>query len=311
MKNLGKKTVQNHFAAHAEEWLRASYEGGDFDYPTAYHRARIVSGILAAKDTPLTVADLGCGGGDLAILLAGQGHTVTGVDQVERMVAIADGRKDGLPETVRRNVTFRHGELETTGLKHGHFDAVTSMGVIGYLDSDDILFRTAHDLLKPGGLFLVSCRNRLFNMNSLSYRTLNEIEAGTAPALIEETEAYCAPIPTEETAEFLARLKAQAAILDEVDLSGRSDEPVQGPDDQPHIEARQHTPKDINETARRLGFRPTKTVGVHPHLIDPRLNRLLPPKVFNAVSTALEAFEELPASLLWSSVFISVFEKNA
>ena len=310
MKTLDKKIVVDHFAAHAEEWLRASYDGGDYDYPTALHRARIVSGILADFETPQSVADLGCGGGDLAILLAGQGHTVTGVDQVEHMVAIADARKDELPETVRRNVTFRHGELENTGLGHGQFDAVLSMGVIGYLDSDEVLFRTAHDLLKPGGLFLVSCRNRLFNMNSLSYRTLNEIEAGTAPAIIEEMETYCAPIPTGDAAAFLTNLAAQIAVLGEAGLGGTSGGDTKEVDDQAHIEARQHTPKALDETALRLGFTPKKIYGVHPHLIDPRLNKLLPPKVFNAFSAALEALEHLPVSLLWSSVFISIFEKD-
>lgn len=308
---MDKKTVEDHFEAHAEEWLRDSYEGDGYTYPTAYHRARIVSRILGSDSGPLTIADLGCGGGDLAILLARQGHRVCGVDQVERMVEIAEARKAELPENIRNNVTFTQGELENSGLPEQEFDAVTSMGVIGYLDNDGILFRTAHDLLKPGGLFLVSCRNRLFNMNSLSFRTLNEIEAGTAPALIEEMETYCAPVPAEDAAAFLTRLEMQSAALGEAGASGESkgEEPVAG--EQPHIEARQHTPKGLNETARGLGFTPKETHGVHPHLIDPRLNRLLPPKVFNGISTALEALEHLPVSLLWSSVFISVFEKDA
>ena len=42
--------------------------------------------------------------------------------------------------------------------------------------------------------------------------------------------------------------------------------------------------------------------------IDPNINKLLPPKVFNQISSCLNVLEDLPVSLTWSSVFIGAFK---
>ena len=43
---------------------------------------------------------------------------------------------------------------------------MTAMGLIEYLPDDDGLFAEAARLLRPGGRFAVSCRNRLYNLQS-------------------------------------------------------------------------------------------------------------------------------------------------
>lgn len=102
---MQKKPVKEHFEAHAEDWIASSYQGDGFTYPTAHHRARIVSRCLSEKKPPgsdgLLVADLGCGGGNLAIELAHQGHQVDGVDQAEKMIAIATQAKKTCPPNDR------------------------------------------------------------------------------------------------------------------------------------------------------------------------------------------------------------------
>lgn len=308
---MDKNAAKRHFGRHADEWLRESYQGDGYDYPTAHHRVRIVCKILADRDAPLTVADLGCGGGNLAITLAAKGHRVTGVDQTAKMIEIANAAKSTLPPEAQDNVAFIEAPIESSGLPAASFDAVIAMGVIGYQENDDGLFETAASLLKPQGLFLVSCRNRLFNMASPSFRTFNEIEAGTAPALIHEADEFCRPVPAADARAFVARIKAEAeAAAQAADTLGTT-ETGRAADERPHIEARQHTPKELEKTADSHGFDVETIYGVHPHLIDPRVNRLLPPGVFNTISTSLEALEHLPVSLLWSSAFISVCEKRA
>ena len=192
---------------------------------------------------------------------------------------------------------------------------MVSMGVIGYLDDDDVLFRAARRLLKPGGVFILSCRNRLFNMNSLSFRTMNEIESGGAPALLEEISELYQPIPVEDSAAMVERLKKisdglSGRPLDNETGQAGAGKDKSGPRSKPALEARQHTPRGIEKAAGKNAMTCRAFYGVHPHLIDPNVVGLLPPGVFNELSSCLESLEHLPVSLVWSSVFIGVLEKD-
>ena len=309
---MKQPSAKEHFEAHADSWLADHYGEASYVYPTPRHRIRIVLDILSTLSPGLNIVDIGCGGGDLALALVEQGHTVVGLDQSERMVEIAEGRSLSLAEDEQSKVRFMVRGIDQIDVPPSSFDVVTSMGVIGYLDNDDDLFRAALGGLKPGGLFVVSCRNRLFNLNSLSHRTVREFDSGAAPALIEEMAEYCQDVPFAEAEAFVGRLRG----LPETSITRASQSDTvgapAGDENTDHlIEARQHTPRELTKTATRHGLISRGFHGVNPHLIDPRLNRLLPPGVFNLVSSALEAFENLPVSLLWSSVFIGVFEKPA
>ncbi|MBO6948127.1 MAG: methyltransferase domain-containing protein [Rhodospirillales bacterium] len=303
-----KKQVKDHFNAHAESWVENSYQGWGHVYPTALHRADVLCGIFANTGQGLRIADLGCGAGNLAVRLATEGHDVTGVDQAENMIGLAEARAADAGAGVQGRVRFHHAELEDPGLPAASFDAAYSMGVIGYLESDDPLFATAAKILKPGGLLCVSARNRLFNIASPSYRTTRDAEAGATGRLIEEMSSYYRQVPEAETRDFLRRLAAVATELAEAPFEGLAPERTERLSEEPVLEARQHTPKDLAGSAERFGFRLTGLHGVHPHLIDPNLNRLLAPGVFNALCSALEPMAHLPVSMAWSSAFIGVFE---
>ncbi len=312
---MKKGAVQSHFDIHAKNWLADSYVGTGFDYPTALHRARVVSRVLKGHGEELSVVDLGCGGGNLACEVALDGHTVTGIDFSPRMVEIANQRRNEATAAVRGRVVFKVSDLLKNNLPAANFDAVTSLGVIGYLKNDEVLLGEMHRLLKPGGIAIVSCRNRLFNINSLSFRTRQEIDAGTASALLDEMENYVRPVSSQAADAFVDRLRQLPDVLPlAVTDAGKNvvpseDGASQGPSS-PNIEARQHTPAMLEATARGLGFETMSTHGIHPHLIDPRLNRLLPPHIFNLLAGCLEELESEPVSMLWSSVFISVMRKT-
>ncbi len=312
---MKKETVKSHFETHAESWLADSYVGSTFDYPTALHRTRVVSRILKAHGEGLSIADLGCGGGNLALCLAADGHVVTGIDFSHHMVEIANQRRNTAPKNIRERLAFEVCELQENNLPSASFDSVTSLGVIGYLDNDEILLGEMHRLLKPNGIAAVSCRNRLFNMNSLSSRTRQEIDAGTAGALLDEMETYLHPVSIQATDRFINRLRELPAFLSMLERDGggngaTQEEAAASGMPSPHVEARQHTPAALTAAAAGFGLEVISTHGIHPHLIDPRLNRLLPPRIFNALASCLEEFESEPASMLWSSVFISVLRKT-
>jgi len=312
---MNKEGVKEYFEKNAESWILDGYRDDGHNYPVAYHRLRIVNSILQRVETIGKAVDLGCGGGDVSIMMVENNFDVTGVDQSQKMIEIANKRILNLNREIGDRIRFINSPLNESALPSNEFDICTAMGVIGYLTTDEILFNTAADLLKPGGLFLLSCRNRLFNMQSVSFRTADEIRNGEAIALIDELDELYKEISLKSANEMLEKLKQIANDLqknEEYDAE-KAKSPSEKYADQPqenNFEPRQHTPKRLKAVAEKCGFELEEYIGVHPHLMDARLNKLLPPQVFNKISGCLEVLESEPFALTCSSVFIGVFKKK-
>lgn len=313
---MDKDTVKKYFKENASTWLENCYEDGGYTYPVAHHRTRIVLKVLSELNKPMRVMDLGCGGGNLAIELAKRGHTVVGIDESEEMIRIAQDAHSKLSPQLQEQVKFICQPFEDYEGFKDSFDAVVAMGVIGYLPSDEALFNIAKQLLKSGGLFLVSCRNKLFNMTSITHRTIKEIEQGEALSLISEIEELYEKISPQDTDELIKSLKEIVKELPDKTLYSKDE--MLSPSEKKtnhsytmNMEARQHTPKRLAKSAQDCGFKHQEYYGVHPHIIAPRINWLLPPKIFNKLSMCFEALEQLPVSLIWSSVFLGVFKKES
>lgn len=309
-----------YFRENAAAWLADAYSQGEYNYPVGLNRIRIVTEIL--KSLPgapdLNLLDLGCGGGDLCIAAAQLGFRVIGIDQSSEMIAISNANLHSQPAGIASRVALKQYSLDETNrhLAEGTQDAITAMGLIGYLPSDDLLFALAHRLLKAHGRLIVSCRNRLFNMVSISNNTIREIEDGTALPLIDEIEKLYHPIPEQDVMRFLQVLQETTSHVHLESLGANCETKTENasgalaPQSTSTFRARQHTSKQLNIEAEKHGFANTALYGVHPHLLIPRLNALLPPQIFNKLSDCLCAFEKLPISLLWSSVFIAVYQKG-
>lgn len=310
---MKKSVVKNHFSEFAEHWVESSYEGDGYLYPTARHRTNVVCNILSELDSPSRIIDLGCGGGNLAASLAAMGHIVTGFDQSPKMISIAKKLAAGLDADVQSRLAFKCAELEKLPETIELQNAVTSLGVIGYLDDDASLFKAASSLLKQNGLFIVSCRNRLFNMSSISHRTQREIETGNAWQLFEQIAGLSEKIPRERVQEFARNLiaagEAILRVLEQPSLI--SAKPEESVSSYPGIEARQHTPDDIIDEAKKHGFEMVGLHGVHPHLMQPHLCKLMPEFTYNLLSATLESLNDIPVSVGWSSVFVGVLRKIA
>ena len=156
-----------------------------------------------------------------------------------------------MTEEGQSRVRFLNRELLDNGLAPGSCDAVTALGVIGYLPDDDALFEEAERLLRPSGTFIVSCRNRLFNMVSMSDYTLREIERGGAKELVEEIRELFQQISEQDTFNFVKSLAGVSSqMLLDLGQSSPSIEIDSEPTFTTSIEARQHTPKELLKTAR-------------------------------------------------------------
>ncbi len=107
-----------------------------------------------------SILDLGSGTGTHAILLAGEGYSVHGVDISEKMLVMAKARLSQIQQERAKRVRFSIGDIRTIRLEE-KFDAVVALfHVMSYQTSNQALkelFSTAAVHLKPGGLFIFDC----------------------------------------------------------------------------------------------------------------------------------------------------------
>ncbi len=301
----------NYFESNAKEWISDAYVDGDYSYPVGYHRLRILKRIL--KDYKLKdkrVLDIGCGGGDISFYLASMGAIVDGVDMSSSMLEIINDRKDSLSIEEQDRLSFHQMEFHDIPNRLGNlqYDYVIAFGLIGYLESDSAFFETINSICHSGTVVIISCRNRLFNMTSITNNTIGEINSGCAIELIKEIdECYQNNIPAEKVNRFVSNLKEVAKCLNGKKGSNQNIQVMQDMSQLPGTgerQPRQSTPRSISKEAKQFGFVSKHFWGVHPHLLLPRLNKILPPTMFNVLSDALCAFEDEAISLIYSSVFI-------
>jgi len=95
----------------------------------------------------LKILDVGTGNGSLALLLAGMGHDIVGIDVSEGMLSVA--RKKAKERRV--NPDLRIGEAESLEFEDGCFDAVVSRIVLWTLPNPEKAINEWRRVLKPGG----------------------------------------------------------------------------------------------------------------------------------------------------------------
>lgn len=102
-----------------------------------------------------TVLDIGCGTGELALLLARRGHEVTAVDPAAGMLDVARAK----PGTQR--VTWLHGTAATLPAMQVDLAVMTGNVAQAVVDPGDwaATLRGTHDALRPGGHLVLETRD--------------------------------------------------------------------------------------------------------------------------------------------------------
>ncbi len=160
-KQTGNTTINNSFYDDLnEDWYHA------FNHPIALLRAEnairnpwILKEIKHAFPQPVSVLDVGCGGGFLTNTLAKEGHTVTGIDLSEKSLKIA--KKHDKTNTV----SYIHANAYNLPFEKESFHVVCAMDILEHVEDPLKLIQEASRVLKQGGLFLF----HTFNRNLLSY----------------------------------------------------------------------------------------------------------------------------------------------
>ncbi len=86
----------------------------------AQHQAWLALLREVAGPPPLTVLDVGCGTGFLAIRMAELGHTAVGIDLSEEMLAVAQRKAEGSG----LSVTFRLADAEAPPPESAPYDVI-------------------------------------------------------------------------------------------------------------------------------------------------------------------------------------------
>ena len=133
---------QQFFAGAAAEWdsLRQSQYGAGFS----------TAALLALLPSEWTVADLGCGTGQLSAQLAKHVRRVIGVDHSPAMLKSAKRRNAELA-----NVELRRGELESPPIEDRSCDAALMVLALTYLEKVGAAVAQASRILRPGGKLVV------------------------------------------------------------------------------------------------------------------------------------------------------------
>jgi SAM-dependent methyltransferase len=301
-----KDYVREYFDRHAEEWVEQAYVGEDLPprFPVGPERVRVaLEGVSSAMSQGSRLVDLGCGGGQLLLHAARLGWQPVGVDVAPGMIEETRQLTDGL------GVELVEAAFDESGLPDGDFDAVAAIGLIEYLPDDDGLFAEAKRLLRPGGRFAVSCRNRLYNLHSANAYTEREL-SGEAGELLAELREVIAGARADDVRALARELAAAAA---ELDRAAVVDAEQEAPDLLHHPtafreERRQHTPAELRASASRAGFTQAALYPIHPHPLPPALEPLAP-RVYNTLALAWQrGLDRSPLGLAFCTAFVAVFE---
>jgi ArsR family transcriptional regulator len=130
------------FAGAARNWDRLRDE--------AYGRALGRTALLSLLPPGWVVADLGCGTGSLAALLAPHVARVIAVDQSADMLRAARGRAAEFP-----NVQLRRGRLEALPVEDGACDAALLVLALSYAPEPQPVLDEMARVLRPGGRAVV------------------------------------------------------------------------------------------------------------------------------------------------------------
>lgn len=146
--------VKNDFSERATEWA-SHYADPEPRTLSAQHlisRQRLALEMVEAVIPPSSrILDAGCGSGVMASKLIERGYAVWGIDFAEPMIRQA--------RELCGSDQFGVADIEHIPFPDNTFDAVVSLGVIEYLESDEQALHEIRRVLRPGGRAVIAISN--------------------------------------------------------------------------------------------------------------------------------------------------------
>jgi 2-polyprenyl-6-hydroxyphenyl methylase / 3-demethylubiquinone-9 3-methyltransferase len=124
-------------------------------------------GLLAEDRKPLqqlSILDIGCGGGLISEPLCRLGARVTGIDPTDETIAVARAHAEA------QGLAIDYRPVRAEALKEAgeRFDAVVSLEVVEHVPDAAAFLATIADLVRPGGLIVLSTLNRTWKSYALA-----------------------------------------------------------------------------------------------------------------------------------------------
>jgi 2-polyprenyl-3-methyl-5-hydroxy-6-metoxy-1,4-benzoquinol methylase len=131
-----------------------------------------------------SLADLGCGPGDISIRMAFQypGWTVTGLDAGVNMLKLAGQRLAA--EQLGGRVSFRHSYLPDQSLPAASFDALISNSLLHHLPQPQVLWQSIIYLARPGAA--IQIMDLMRPENEAEAQGLVDTYSADAPEVLRE-----------------------------------------------------------------------------------------------------------------------------
>ncbi len=135
-----------------------SQRHGKAAYPMQEIRLSYILDLLG--DEPKKHLDVGCGPGYMLIPLIKKGWDVTGTDISDEMLERARKNIEEAGCDVSK-APLSKGNIEDLKFEDNSFDSIVCEGVVEYLKDDTKALSELQRVLKPGGVLVITIRNRL------------------------------------------------------------------------------------------------------------------------------------------------------
>jgi ubiquinone/menaquinone biosynthesis C-methylase UbiE len=158
-KPLGKDKVVKYFSSLASTYNKNNYvlAGKRSKYPDIFRRHGYILEMVEGLQG--RALEIGCGSGELLCNLLKRNFEVVGIDLAPSMIEAS--RDLVVKRCEGKRVDAAVADIENLPFREESFDLVIAAGVIEYLASDEKALCGLYRILRPGGVVILSVRNKI------------------------------------------------------------------------------------------------------------------------------------------------------